>query len=573
MSVQINANAVVSDTWTNFKAIAITTKNLPIQYTDDGIEYTIFAFDDNTIAYVTTIWKGTVPDSVTSNGYSQAQNDSDKSDFETNYKPNANSRISDSTSQRTVLNNVTVTAAGSQVFSGINTRQVNLFINCTQSFTGGTPGIQFTIAEVDPGDQTTVIGTSVTGAAIFSSPSTQEISLNLTTSSTIKISWIIVGTGGPTFPGTYVTLVSKPTTTISGVDVNGTERILRPDTSGRLLVSGSNAVSAAVTVDPIIIGGVNPGGVAGYSQLASDNSLIVTDGGNYQPIFLNATINSSSISNLLNVGDNTVYLFINVKNAPTGTNPTLTFSMYEVDPGDKSTALRGTITGAALTAAGTQVLTLPVTSSGVVQVSWTIGGTSSPTFTGVYVTAICKNSADISDIYGELYTPSLNTMVFEANTATAGTGPGTSIGTSAAFTLYNPKTSTRNLVVQEINMAYVSGTLGSGIVYLCANTNPAANAPTGTSITPVSTSIGSGASAQAQAFTAATLPASPTVVKALWTITPMTASSVFQPFILEEMTYGRYVILPGCALSLEAVGANGSNPKAVFNMTWVEVPF
>lgn len=573
MSVQINANAVVNDSWTNFKAVAITSKNLPVQYTDDGVEYTIFAFDDNTIAYVTTIWKGTVPDSVISNGYSQSQNDTDKSDFETNYKANANSRISNSISQRTVLNNTTVTSGGSQVFSGIDVRQVNLFINCTQAFTGGTPGIQFTIAEVDPGDQTTVIGTSITGAAIFSSPSTQEISLNLTTSSTIKVSWIIVGTGGPTFPGMYVTLVFKPTTVFSGVDAGGTERVFQPDSSGRLLVSGSNASGAAVTVNPIIIGGVNPGGVAGYSQLASDNSLIVNDGGNYQPIFLNATVNSSSISNLLNVGDGTVYLFINVKNAPTGTNPTLTFSIYELDPGDKATPLRSTVTGATITAAGTQVLTLPATSSGIIQVSWTIGGTNSPTFTGVYVSAICKTGVSMSDIYGELYNSALNAMVFEANTATAGTGPGTSIGTSAAFTLYNPKTSTRNLVVQEINMAYVSGTLGSGIVYLCANTNPAANAPTGTSITPVPTLIGSAATAQAQAFTASTLPASPTVVRALWTLTPMTASSVFQPFVLEEITYGKYIILPGCALSLEAVGANGSNPKAVFSMSWVEVPF
>jgi len=90
MSVQINANAVVSDSWTNFKAIAITSKNLPIQYTDDGIEYTIFAFDDNTIVYITTIWQGTLPNSVISNGYSQSQNDTDKTEFETYYKPYAN---------------------------------------------------------------------------------------------------------------------------------------------------------------------------------------------------------------------------------------------------------------------------------------------------------------------------------------------------------------------------------------------------------------------------------------------------------------------------------------------------
>jgi hypothetical protein len=163
-------------------------------------------------------------------------------------------------------------------------------------------------------------------------------------------------------------------------------------------------------------------------------------------------------------------------------------------------------------------------------------------------------------------------MVFEANTATTGVAPGTTIGTTGAFTLFNPKTSTKNLVVQEINMNYVSGTLGSGTIYLCANTNPAAANVTGTSITPVCTYLGSSVAATGQAFTTSTLPASPTVVRSLWTLTPMLATSVFQPFVLEEMTFGKYIIAPGCSLSLEAVAAAGTTPKVVFSMSWVEVP-
>lgn len=93
MTVNFNANTTVSGTWTNFKAITITVKSLPIQYDDDGTVYTIFAFDGQTIVYICNIWKGTVPDGVINGGYSQAQNDSDKSDFETNYKANANKRI------------------------------------------------------------------------------------------------------------------------------------------------------------------------------------------------------------------------------------------------------------------------------------------------------------------------------------------------------------------------------------------------------------------------------------------------------------------------------------------------
>jgi hypothetical protein len=91
MSVTFNANATVSSTWTDFEVVA-NSKALPIQYEDDGSVYTIFAFDDPMI-YVCTIWKGAVPDGVIAGGYSQVQNDSDKTDFETNYKPSANKNI------------------------------------------------------------------------------------------------------------------------------------------------------------------------------------------------------------------------------------------------------------------------------------------------------------------------------------------------------------------------------------------------------------------------------------------------------------------------------------------------
>lgn len=556
--------------WTTFKVVQ-SSKLLSIQYDDDGVIYTIYGYDGPEV-HICVIYKGLVPDGIINSGYSQVQNDADKSDFETNYKSTANSRLSLASNLLPVFNNDTITAGGSKIFGGLDNRQVSLFINVKNAPTGTSPGLQFTISEVDPGDKTTVMATTVTGASITSA-GTQEIILNLTTSNIVKVSWIIVGTATPTFTGVYVTLTTKPTTVFSGVDAGGVERVFQPDTAGRLLVSGSNAISTAVTVNPIIVGGVNPGGVAGYMQLASDNSLIVNDGFNYQPILVNATVNSSSISNLLNIGDNAVYLFINIKNAPTGTNPTLTFTLTELDPNDKSTAMRSTVTGAAITAAGTQVISLPIVTSGVVKVTWTIGGTASPTFTGVYVSASCKPGPNLADIHGALFPPALNGMVFEAGTSTAGVAPGTVIGTTGAFTLYNPKTSTKNLVVQEINFSYVSGTLGSGTVYLCANTNPAATAVTGTAITPVSTLIGGTLAAQGLAFTTSTLPASPTVVRSLWTLTPMLATSVVQPFSLEELTFGRYVILPGCSLSLEAVAAAGSTPKVVFSMTWTEVPF
>jgi hypothetical protein len=73
--------------WTNWKIIELIKSGIH-QYDDDGTIYTIYFYDDKEV-HICTIYKGTVPDSLTAS-YSQAQNDADKADFETNYKPFSN---------------------------------------------------------------------------------------------------------------------------------------------------------------------------------------------------------------------------------------------------------------------------------------------------------------------------------------------------------------------------------------------------------------------------------------------------------------------------------------------------
>src|SRR6185369_7886226 len=118
-------------------------------------------------------------------------------------------------------------------------------------------------------------------------------------------------------------------------------------------------------------------------------------GTNKQPIFINGAITADGISNVTGLGVSMVNLFINIKNTPTGTNPGIIFSMYEIDPGDLATPIGSSIKGTALMGIGTQMLSLPLTTSGVVQVSWSVIGTS-PSFTGVYVTAMMKDSSVVS---------------------------------------------------------------------------------------------------------------------------------------------------------------------------------
>ncbi len=174
------------------------------------------------------------------------------------------------------------------------------------------------------------------------------------------------------------------------------------------------------------------------------------------------------------------------------------------------------------------------------------------------------------DLHGRFFETVVRGNVYEACTAVAGVPHGTTIGTTAAFTLYNPLGSGKNLVVLDWSMGYISGTLGAGSVFACANTNPSAAAVTGTAITPTNLLLG-GAVGVGKAFTTATLPASPAVIRPVWTLTAMLATTALTPVTVREVIDGKYIIAPGCALSLEGVATAGSTPLVSFGMSWEEV--
>ena len=108
MSVTFGSSfVVVTQTWSTFKSL-VASKAMAMQYDTDplGQQYLIFAID-NPIVYSSYIYLGTVPDNVAAT-YSQAQNDADKSDFETNYKPLCNKPL-----------DVITTISGSQTGSAL----------------------------------------------------------------------------------------------------------------------------------------------------------------------------------------------------------------------------------------------------------------------------------------------------------------------------------------------------------------------------------------------------------------------------------------------------------------------
>lgn len=84
MSVAIASNFTQRNyTWTAWKAVYAVKGSL-FQFDDDGTIYTIWSYDGPDV-HMCQIWKGTAPDSITAT-YSQAQNDTDKAEFEASYK-------------------------------------------------------------------------------------------------------------------------------------------------------------------------------------------------------------------------------------------------------------------------------------------------------------------------------------------------------------------------------------------------------------------------------------------------------------------------------------------------------
>lgn len=177
----------------------------------------------------------------------------------------------------------------------------------------------------------------------------------------------------------------------------------------------------------------------------------------------------------------------------------------------------------------------------------------------------------IGQAHGKYYEGSSRANAYAAQTAATGVAPGTSIGTTGAYTLSNPKGSGKRLSVQKLSMGYISGTLGAGTVHICVSNDATAAAPTGTAITPTNLDVGGANNSVAKPLTTSTLPAAPTAIGVLATLQASLASTAVAPFQVEKDIDGEIVLEPGTSLTLVATAAGGSTPLVVFNATWEEV--
>jgi hypothetical protein len=185
-----------------------------------------------------------------------------------------------------------------------------------------------------------------------------------------------------------------------------------------------------------------------------------------QVVHTNATITASGSSVVaMNFGHKETSLVINVTAAPTGTTPSITYSIQEVDPGNGTTTITAAKTGAAITALGVQILTLPVTYGGDIIVTWTVTGTT-PSFTGVYATLVNKGPSPA--IYDQAGNGPV--AVKPASTAVTSTDPSIAVGLSPNSPLPAGTNALGSVSVTMLADRQVSGTLGALSASLTINT-------------------------------------------------------------------------------------------------------
>lgn len=214
------------------------------------------------------------------------------------------------------------------------------------------------------------------------------------------------------------------------------------DSTGTALAVYNNTAITLATQPSVLFAG-NDGYNSQVALMTKFGSQYGNTASNNVSIQTNATLTSSGSTfvRFNYFGTQQINLIVNVPNAPTGTSPTLTFTIQEVDPGDETTTFGSSATTTTITNTGVFTAVLTNTHSSAVKVSWTVGGTGSPTFTGVYATITTKESPDTQTISGTI------------------TASNPSVGTDGSASL----TSDTQVggVVSTNNPAYVAGNLSA----------------------------------------------------------------------------------------------------------------
>lgn len=151
----------------------------------------------------------------------------------------------------------------------------------------------------------------------------------------------------------------------------------------------------------LLISGSNPSGQATYIPSSSSGALGIAQMSDGYVVRSNATLTASGSALLTNnwFGTQQINLVVNITATPTGTTPTITFTIQEVDPGNGTTVYGQSASTTALNSIGVTAISISGTTSPMVQVSWTVTGTT-PSFTGLYATVTTRATPATQPISG-----------------------------------------------------------------------------------------------------------------------------------------------------------------------------
>lgn len=159
--------------------------------------------------------------------------------------------------------------------------------------------------------------------------------------------------------------------------------------------------------------------------------------------------------------------------------------------------------------------------------------------------------------------------VLTAVNAVAGAAPGTTLGTTAPISLWNPQGSGKNLVILHASVGYVSGTLGAGC-WVFAQT-PQATTPSGTVLTPVNNLLGMPVGV-GKAYTGANaVSATPTIIRPTFSSGAFVGTTAVMPVEAVDDVKGGIVVTPGNALVLSFIGGAGTSPLVIHCIKYAEV--
>ena len=262
------------------------------------------------------------------------------------------------------------------------------------------------------GGNNVVTGTGASGAGIPRVTVANDSNVLATQSGTWTVQqggapWSVVGirTNNTATPGSnHLAVLSAIASSASQSYTDGYQVLLSTDLSGHLRAAQGNAAGLSGAWPIKLTDGTNTAPTmdvaarAGYMRITDGTNTLGTlsttlhadPNGDRRTIHNNATLTSNGSTVLTWIGWAEWYLVINLKNAPTGISPTISFKIEVVDPIDQTTVIdsTATVTGVTHTTAGVESLQIADLPSDTIKISWTVTGS----WSGVNVT-FCGHGA------------------------------------------------------------------------------------------------------------------------------------------------------------------------------------